>query len=268
MYKLYDKSSLNALLSRSDMTCLQSAILGFARSPGQDVFPGSDAGLRSIAACGTSTLMAHRLTAETIDTEEALKALLGEPSPMVCAKLSKRLNPLTRKFIELSPFVCLATSDELGNCDVSPRGDPAGFVRIVDDVTLLIPERPGNRLADSLRNIVRNGHVGLLFVIPGVGDTFRVNGRATLTTDAALLAPCAVEGKTPRLGILVDIDLAYTQCSKAFLRSQLWDPTQFHARSELPTNGEIHRELAGDSFDAKAYDQERAARYRRRDGFY
>ncbi len=163
----------------------------------------------------------HRLSTQTLTSVDALKALLGEPTELVCAKVSDRLNPLTRQFIERAPFLCLATADADGRCDVSPRGDPAGFVRILDEVTLLIPERPGNRLADSLRNILSNPRVGLLFVIPGVTDTFRVNGRATLTTDAALLAPCAVEGKTPKLGILVDIEEAFTHCSKAFLRSNL-----------------------------------------------
>jgi PPOX class probable FMN-dependent enzyme len=210
----------------------------------------------------------HRLTKEVITDEASLRALLGEPTEIVRKKIADRLNRLTRQFIERAPFVCLATAAPDGSCDVSPRGDPAGFVRILDERTLLVPERPGNRLADSLRNIVANPHVGLLFVIPGLGDTFRVNGRATLTTDATLLAPCAVEGKTPRLGILVDIDEAYTQCSKAFLRSQLWDATRFVDRATLPSAGEIHRELAGGDFDAEKYDEERAARYRRREGFY
>jgi PPOX class probable FMN-dependent enzyme len=212
--------------------------------------------------------MSHRLTSEVIETEAALRELIGEPAEIVCAKVSDRLNALTRQFIERSPFVCLATSDESGSCDVSPRGDPCGFVRILDDATLLVPERPGNRIADSLRNILRNPHVGLLFVIPGVTDTFRVNGRAILTTDAALLEPCSVEGKQPKLGVLVDIESAYTQCSKAFLRSHLWDPARFIDRSELPTNGEIHKVLQGDTFDAAQYDAERAARYARREGFY
>ncbi len=212
--------------------------------------------------------MSHRLTSATIETEAALRDLIGEPTELVCSKISDRLNPLTRTFVERSSFVCLATSDETGSCDVSPRGDPAGFVRILDDRTLLVPERPGNRIADSLRNILRNPHVGLLFVIPGVTDTFRVHGRATLTVDAALLAPCAVEGKAPKLGILVDVESAYTQCSKAFLRSHLWDPARFVDRSELPTNGEIHKELRGGEFDASRYDAERAARYARREGFY
>jgi uncharacterized protein len=133
---------------------------------------------------------------------------------------------------------------------------------------LLIPERPGNRLADSLRNILANPHVGLLFVVPGVTDTLRVNGRATITTDAALLAPSAVEGKAPRLGVLVDIDEAYTQCSKAFLRSHLWDATRFIDPATLPSGGQVHRAIQGEAFDAEGYDRERAERYRQRVGFY
>ena len=212
--------------------------------------------------------MAQRLTSHTIETEAELRQLLGEPLPIVCAKLSDRLTPLTRKLIERSPFVVLATSDARGNCDVSPRGDPPGFVRIIDDATLLIPERPGNRLADSLRNILQNPHIGLLFVIPGVGDTFRVNGRASLTTDAALLSPCSVEGKRPKLGILVDIETAYTHCSKAFLRSELWDPARFVDRAELPSNGELRREMVGPTLDVEQFDRERAARFARREDFY
>jgi len=211
---------------------------------------------------------AHRLTDQVLDDEGALRAFLGEPSPAVCAKITDRLNALTRRYIELSPFVCLATSAPDGTCDVSPRGDPPGFVRILDDQTILLPERPGNRIADSLSNIVRNPHVGLLFVVPGVGETFRVSGRATLTTDGALLAPSAVEGKVPRLGILVDVEQAYTQCSKAFLRSHLWEPERFLDKAALPTNGEIHALLSGGTVDAEAYDAERAERYARRVGFY
>ena len=212
--------------------------------------------------------MAHRLTARTIDSEAALRELIGAPTPLVQSKVSDRLNPLTRRFIELSPFLCLGTTDAEGRCDVSPRGDPVGFVRILDDATLLVPERPGNRIADSLRNILRCPRVALLFFVPGVGDTFRVNGRATLTTDEALLAPCAVEGKVPKLGILVDVEEAYTQCPKAFIRSHLWDPSRFVDRALLPTGGQIHACLRNGAFDAEAYDQERAARYARREGFY
>jgi uncharacterized protein len=211
---------------------------------------------------------AHPLTSQVIETAEQLRALIGEPAELTCAKISNRLNSMTRLFIERSPFVCVATSDPAGSCDLSPRGDPAGFVRILDDCTLLIPERPGNRLADSLSNILLNPHIGLLFVVPGVTDTFRVNGRATITTDTALLAPCAVEGKLPLLGVLVDIDEAYTQCSKAFLRSRLWDPQCFIDPGTMPTGGQVHRAIQGEQFDAEQYDKERAERYRRRVGFY
>lgn len=210
----------------------------------------------------------HRRTSRTIQDETTLRALLGEPLDLTRAKVAPRLNELTRRFIDLSPFVCLATSDAHGNCDVSPRGDPPGFVRILDDTTLLVPERPGNRLADSLLNILTNARIALLFVIPGVEDSFRVDGRATITDDPELLAPCSVEGRAPRFGVLVDIEHAYAQCSKAFLRSHLWDPARHVDRSRLPTGGEMHAVIAKDGFDACAYDAARAERYARREGFY
>jgi uncharacterized protein len=210
---------------------------------------------------------AMEATLTTIRDEEELRRLLGEPSDLVRAKVGDRLNELTRQFVDRSPFVLLATSAPDGTCDVSPRGDPPGFVRVLDEQTLLLPERPGNRLADSLRNILANPRVGLLFVVPGVGDTLRVNGRATLVTDDELLAPSAVDGKVPKLGILVDADEVFTHCSKAFLRSQLWDPERYVERSELPSSGEIHRRR-DPSFDAESYDAERAKRYARREGFY
>ena len=210
----------------------------------------------------------HRLTPHVIANEAQLRELIGAPAELTCAKISDRLNTMTRLFIERAPFVCLATSGGDGSCDVSPRGDPAGFVRILDERTLLIPERPGNRLADSLRNLLANPQLGLLFIVPGATDTLRVNGRATITTDAALLAPSTAEGKPPRLGLLVDIDEAYTQCSKAFLRSHLWDAERFIDPATLPTGGQVHRASQGQAFDAEAYDRERAERYRQRVGFY
>jgi PPOX class probable FMN-dependent enzyme len=204
-----------------------------------------------------------------ITDEAALRAVIGgDPQPVVVSKISDRLNDLTRQFIERAPFVCLATSAPDGSCDVSPRGDPAGFVRILDDRTLLLPERPGNRIADSLRNILVNPHVGLLFVIPGVGDTFRVNGRATITDDAELLQSCEVGGKLPKLGIVVEVDEAYTQCSKAFIRSDLWNPERHIDRDELPSSGAILRSLTDVDFDADAYNEARAARYARGEGLY
>src|SRR5207245_4014604 len=127
-------------------------------------------------------------TISGISSETELRELVPEPQELVVSKIVNRLNDLTRQFVDRSPFMCMATSAPDGSCDVSPRGDPAGFVRILDERSLLIPDRPGNRIADSLRNILVNPHVGLLFLIPGVGDTFRINGRATLVTDEELLA--------------------------------------------------------------------------------
>lgn len=210
----------------------------------------------------------HRLTDRVLRDEGALRALLGEPADLVRAKVAARLTPLTRRFIEASPFVALATSGADGSCDVSPRGDPAGFVRILDDATLLLPERPGNRLADSLRNILANPRVALLFLIPGAPDSFRVDGRAAITDDPVLLAPSTVEGRAPRLGILVDVEHAYTQCGKAVLRSRLWDPALFLDPASLPTGGEIHGERCGPSFDVAAHDAARRKRYEGREGFY
>ena len=205
---------------------------------------------------------------ETVIHDEAgLRCVLGEPSDLVRAKVRDRLDHLTRQFVERSPFVLLATSAPDGTCDVSPRGDPPGFVRILDERTLLLPERPGNRLADSFRNVLANPHAALLFVIPGIGDTVRVNGRATLVADEELLAPSTVEGKVPRVGFVIEVEEVFTHCSKAFLRAALWDPTRYVDRSELPSSGEIHR-ARDPSFDAEAYDTERAGRYARREGFY
>jgi PPOX class probable FMN-dependent enzyme len=187
---------------------------------------------------------------------------------MTYAKLADRVNPLTRQFIERSPFLCVGTANAEGGLDVSPRGDPAGFVRILDERTLLLPDRPGNRLADTLTNLLSDPRIALLFMIPGVGDTFRVNGKATIVDDPELLAECGVEGKVPKLGILVEIEEAYTQCAKALIRSDLWNPANHVDRSELPSSGQILRSLNDPSFDAEQYDRARAGRYARREGFY
>ena len=197
-----------------------------------------------------------------------LRAIVGTPGEVVVSKISDRLNALTRQFIERSPFVCVATKMPGGGIDVSPRGDPPSFVRILDDRTLLIPDRPGNRIADTLTNLLGDPSIGLLFLIPGVGDSFRVNGRAVITDDPELLAPSEVAGSVPKLGIVVSIEEAYTQCSKALIRSDLWNPERHVDRSELPSSGEILRSLNDPDFDAEKYDRERAERYARGDGLY
>ncbi len=183
-------------------------------------------------------------------------------------KIVDRLNPLTRQFVERSPFVVVATGRPDGGLDVSPRGDPAGFVRILDERTLLLPDRPGNKLADTLTNLLEDDRIALLFLIPGVDDTFRVNGRARIVDDAELLAPSAVEGKVPRLGIVVTVEEAYTQCPKALLRSDLWNAEKHVSREELPSSGEILRSIANPELDVEEFDETRAERYRRREGFY
>jgi PPOX class probable FMN-dependent enzyme len=207
-------------------------------------------------------------TLRTITDEAELRALIGTPNELVVTKIADRLNDLTRRFIESSPFACVATANPDGGLDVSPRGDPPGFVRVLDESTLLLPERPGNRLADTLTNLLADPRIALLFLIPGVGDTFRVNGQAVIVDDAELLAPSAVEGKVPRLGIVVTIHEAYTQCPKALIRSDLWNPQRHLDRSDLPSSGAIFRSLNDPSFDAEAYDRERSERYARREGMY
>jgi uncharacterized protein len=202
-----------------------------------------------------------------IADETALRTTIGEPSELVRSKVSDHLNDLTRQFVERSPFLCLATAAADGTCDVSPRGDPAGFVRVLDERTLLLPDRPGNRLADSLRNVLQNPNVGLLFILPGVSDTLRVNGRAAIVTEPELLEPCAVDGKVPKLALRIEIDQVFTHCSKAFLRAGLWDPERYVARDELPSPGELMRSVGAD-VDPGKYDAERAERYERREGFY
>jgi PPOX class probable FMN-dependent enzyme len=197
-----------------------------------------------------------------------LRALLGEPADLVKQKIADRLNPLTRRFVEASPFVVVASGRPDGGLDVSPRGDPAGFVRILDERTLLLPDRPGNKLADTLTNLLEDDRIALLFLIPGVNDTFRVNGRARIVDDPDLLAGSVVEGKAPRLGILVEVEEAYTQCPKALLRSELWNPERHIDRSELPRSGEILRATADPELDVEEYEEARTERYRRREGFY
>src|SRR5204862_1288940 len=130
-----------------------------------------------------------------LETEAQLRDVIGSPTPVVAGKIAERLNDIFKRYIEESPFVCIATSNAQGELDVSPRGDPPGFVRIVDDRTLLIPDRPGNRIADTLTNLLVDSRIALLFLIPGVGETFRVNGRATVVDDAELLHESAVGGR-------------------------------------------------------------------------
>ena len=208
------------------------------------------------------------MAARTIGSESELRELIGSPSEVVASKIADRLNDLTRQFIERSPFLCIATARPDGGLDVSPRGDPAGFVRIIDEHTLLLPDRPGNKLADTLTNLFEDDRVALLFLIPGVGDSFRVNGRASVIQDEELLAESAVEGKTPQLGILVRIEEAYTQCSKALVRSDLWNPENHVDPKVMPTTGQMLKAVSDPTLDIDEYERARLERYRNREGLY
>jgi PPOX class probable FMN-dependent enzyme len=203
-----------------------------------------------------------------VETEAELRDLIGSPSDLVAGKVADRLNDIFRRYIEESPFVCVATSSADGRLDISPRGDPAGFVRILDERTLLIPERPGNRIADTLTNVLDSGRVALLFLVPGVGETFRVNGSAVLIDDRDLLSGSTVDGKTPKLGLLVTVEEAYTQCSKALIRSDLWNAEKHVDPKSMPTSGQMLKAVSDPTLDVEEYERERAERMRRREGLY
>lgn len=177
--------------------------------------------------------------AEPITSETTLREILGTPSEIVRRKQLPRLDEHCRAFIAHAPFVLVSTADAAGNCDVSPRGDAPGFVLVLDDQRLVIPERPGNRRTDTLRNILANPHVGLLFVIPGRGETLRLNGRATLFRDPAILAQMAVGEKVPLIAIGVEVEEAYLHCAKAFLRSHLWEPDRWPDLAGLASAGQM-----------------------------
>jgi PPOX class probable FMN-dependent enzyme len=162
-----------------------------------------------------------------------------KPTSAIWRKTLDRLEEHSRRFIALSPMLYLATADADGRCDSSPRGDPPGFVKVLDERTLLVPDRKGNRRIDSMRNIASNPHIGLLFVIPGTDETLRISGRASITDDAELLALCEVEGQRPALGIVVEVEELFMHCARAFRRSRLWDPGTWPDRAELPTLGKI-----------------------------
>lgn len=189
-----------------------------------------------------------------LTTTAELEALYGEPSEASLLKETDRVIPEYRAFIEAAPFVTLATRGPEG-LDCSPRGDGAGFVRVQDDRTLLLPDRRGNNRIDSLRNIVRDPQVGLLFLIPGIGETLRVNGSAVISVEPALLESFAVDGKAPKSVISITVESVFFQCARAILRSELWNPQKHVARSTLPSAGQILAAVTANRFDGEAYDK-------------
>jgi len=194
-----------------------------------------------------------------IETVEELEALYGTPSEPSLVKEVPALIAEYRALIEASPFVALATCGPEG-LDCSPRGDFAGFVRIHDERTLMMPDRRGNNRVDSLKNIVRDPRVALLFLIPGSGTTFRVNGTAKLSTDPDLLESFAVDGKAPRSVIVMTIETAYFQCARAIIRSDLWNPEKHVDAKALPTPGKILAATTQNRVGGEAYDKEWPAR--------
>jgi PPOX class probable FMN-dependent enzyme len=191
----------------------------------------------------------------TITTTEALERLYSDaPYGPALVKEADHITSQYRKLIEAAPFVVLATSGPEG-LDCSPRGDPPGFVRVVDERTLLIPDRRGNIRIDSLRNLVRDPRVALLFLIPGVGETMRIVGRAKISTDPKLTETFAINGKVPKCVLIVTVDKAYFQCTKAIIRSKLWDPASIVDRKTLPTPGAILAELTEGKMGGPEHDR-------------
>ena len=189
----------------------------------------------------------------TITTTSELEALYGAPVETSLVKEANRITSHYRTMIEASPFVALATSGPEG-LDCSPRGDMAGFVRIHDETTVMIPDRRGNNRVDSLRNIVRDPKVALLFLLPGSGNTLRINGRAHLSIDPDLLASFAIDGRAPRSVIVIEVETIYFQCARAIIRAELWNPERHIAASDLPTPGEIISDMTDNRLGGKDYD--------------
>jgi PPOX class probable FMN-dependent enzyme len=187
-------------------------------------------------------------------TEAELREFVDEPHPAVAGKAIDHIDPESARFLAASPFFLLATTAADGSCDVSPRGDPAGAVLVLDDRTLAFGDRKGNRRLDSLRNIVAHPQVGMLFMVPGVGDTLRVNGTARVVVDAPYLDRMAVRGSTPTIAIEVRVDELFLHCTKAFLRSALWDTSTWPDREAVPTAGQLVRSQCETEFSVAEID--------------
>jgi PPOX class probable FMN-dependent enzyme len=202
------------------------------------------------------------LTQDVIATPQQLLDVFETPRDVSLRKESVALTDLEQAFVEASPFYLLSTASADGVCDVSPRGDPAGAVIVVDERTLLLPDRAGNNRIDSLRNIVANPQVGLLFLVPGCDETLRVNGSATLTTNPAVLSALAVGDKEPRLAIVVRTEAVFMHCARAFRRSRLWDPTTWPEPGTVPQMPAILKQKLAMPEPVETIAADREARYR------
>ncbi|MDJ1137895.1 pyridoxamine 5'-phosphate oxidase family protein [Streptomyces iconiensis] len=177
-----------------------------------------------------------------VTSEEELRALMGEPNAHARNKSRTSLHPLDREWLAHSPFCLVATSAADGSCDVSPKGDPPGFAKVLDDRTLALPERPGNKRMDGLRNVLSNPHVGLIFFLPGRDETLRINGRARIVREAPFLDDMTVRRNRPRLALVVGIEEIFHHCSKAFLRSRVWEPETWQPDA-LPSRARLAKAL-------------------------
>ena len=197
-----------------------------------------------------------------IQSIDELESLYGAPGEAAINKEVDRLVPVYRRLIEASPFCVMATQGA-GGLDCSPRGDPAGFVEVLDECHIALPERRGNNRIDSLRNLVEDPRIGLLFLVPGKNETLRVNGRARITTDPALLERTAMKGKPPQCVIVVEIETVYFQCARALLRAGLWDPDSRTLAERTPSAGEMLAGVPDSGIEAAAYDDGLDARQAR-----
>ena len=194
-----------------------------------------------------------------VKSVDQLEQIYGQPIPTSIVKEVDRLNEVYRKLIEAAPFVIIATSGP-GGLDCSPKGDLPGFVRIVDDKTLMIPDRPGNNRLDGFKNLMSDPRIALLFLIPGCAETLRVNGRASVSVDPALRESFAVQGKPARAVLVVEIETVFFHCAKAIVRAKLWDPSAQIDREDLPSAGKIIAEVSGGKLGGEQYDKEAPAR--------
>ncbi|GJL88549.1 MAG: phosphohydrolase [Minwuia thermotolerans] len=202
------------------------------------------------------------MTDSILRTEDALREVYGHASGRAATKAIPSLDPHCRRFIELSPFLVMGSAAKDGPADVSPKGDLPGFVQVPDEHTLVIPDRPGNRRIDSMTNIVENPHVAVIFMIPGISETLRVNGRAHVSVDPDLLQSMAVNGKPAVSAIVVQVDEAYLHCAKAFIRSKLWDPSVQQDRKVLPPLSKIIADQTNTVIDVEASEKQLEKAYR------
>lgn len=197
-----------------------------------------------------------------VQSVEELRAIVGEPDRYVADKVKDRLSAVQRQWLAHSPLCFVATTDARGRVDVSPKGDPAGFVHVIDDTTIAIPDRRGNKRVDGYLNVLQNPHVGTLFVIPGRGDTLRINGTARIVADAGYFDALAVQGKRPTLALELAVEEVFFHCAKAFLRSDVWDPSSW-APDALPSVAQLAKAIRHDWSQAQLDEYYSEANYRK-----